>query len=92
VAGQPTDHILPARSPDAPTLYNFTSLRTKAIIRQGTEIWAGIMLMLSANDAKIERNVTIMVDGNFEMDAQGRCSIARSVSITAGSTSGSWLE
>jgi hypothetical protein len=65
---------------------------TRAIIKQGAEIWAGIMSMLSANDAKIERNVTITVDGNFEMDAQGKCSIARSVTITAGSTSGSCLE
>jgi uncharacterized repeat protein (TIGR01451 family) len=63
-----------------------------AVLKQGAEVFADEMWMLSGRNAAIEKNVTVTVTGNFEMDAARRCSIDKKATIVAGSTSGSCFE
>ncbi len=65
---------------------------THAQLRQGVQLWAGEMSMLSENDASIDKNVSVTVEGHFEMEAAGRCRIHNRATIVAGSTSGNCFE
>jgi len=65
---------------------------THAQLRQGVQVWAGEMSMLSENDASIDKNVTVTVEGHFEMEAKGKCRIDKRATIVAGSTSGNCFE